>query len=106
MLKGYLLWNLPLQTMRMGERNNQKDTEDKIEGDVEEDEVLAEEVRDAETTSSRTPGEGDGVVLGNGLVVIRQPKQSDTDLATAEVSTVSLAPAHLPCKHQAGVSEY
>ena len=92
--------------MRMGERDSQKDTEDEIEVDVEEDEELAEEVRDAETTSSNTPGEGDGVVFGDGLVVIRHPKQSDADLATAEVSTLSLAPAHRPCKHQAGASEY
>ena len=85
--------------MRMGERNNQKNTEDEIEADVEEDEELAEEVRNGETMSSSMPGEGDGVVLGDGLVVIRQPKQSDADLATAEVSTVSLAPTRLSCKH-------
>ncbi len=78
----------------------QRDHGDETVQDVEEDEELPEEVRD-HTTSSSAPVKGDGVVLGDGVLVIRQVKQPDADLATAEVSTVSLALAHVSCRRVA-----
>ena len=33
-------------------------------------------------------GDGDRAIADGGLIIVRQPKQSDADIATAEVSTV------------------
>lgn len=66
-----------------------QDMEDATLVETNEDGELLQEIRDDEASSS-APGDGDNVALGEGLIILRQPKQSDADIATAEFSTVRL----------------
>ena len=62
---------------------------------VEEDE--ADDLQEDVQAHECTPGDGDSLELGDGLLIVRQPKKSDADIVTAEVSTVRLSAVFL-CK--------